>query len=416
MHALLPTAAGASSGSVDHAGDDRREANASVVLRSILDDGPVARSTIARRTGLSAAAVGRRCADLAALGLVRELPVRAPRGAVGRPHVPVDIDASRHLVCGVHVALPHTTVALLDLRGRVLAEDSLPHGDACPREILERAADRMRELLALHGAGRAPLGIGLATGGWVDPATGVIVWHNQLGWRDVPAGELLGRRSGLPVAVENHARALARAEQLFGDVPGRARQSLVQLFVGNMVDAAFATSGTVHHGPRSGAGDVAHLPVGDLDVRCPCGRIGCFQASVSDLTMGERAAAAGVVPRPSFDGLVAAARNGHPGAVELFRLRARLVGRAAAILLDVINPEVLVVAEGGLILLPELARQLLADLHAEISARSHVCVSPERTVVPSSFTPSILAVAAGAVVLDALYARPLELCGAPAPT
>ena len=388
---------------------DRRGTNASAILRSILDEGPVARSTIARRTGLSAAAVSRLCQDLAARDLIRELPARAPRANLGRPHVPVDLDDRRHVAGGIHVAVPHTTVALSDLRGRVLVREVLPHGDAGPERILDRAADTLDRLLREHTAGRGVLGIGLATGGRVDTTTGDVVWHNLLGWRDVPAGRLLADRLGRPVRVENHSRALARAELLFGPLRHRARRSLVHLFVGNMVDAALSTAGTVHHGPGSAAGEIAHLPLGESTVRCPCGRTGCLQASVSDRAMGERAAAAGVVPAPSFDALVAAARAGDDRAVDLFRQRARVVGRAAALLLDLVNPDVLVVVEGGLVLVPEIAPMLLAELHAEVADRSQVCVDPAATVLPSTFGPDLLGLAAGTVVLDDVYSHPLGL-------
>ena len=391
------------------ASPDRRGTNAATILRTILDAGPVARSTIARRTGLSAAAVTRLCQDLAARGLIRELPTRAPRASLGRPHVPVDLDDRRHVAAGVHVAVPHTTVALSDLRGRVLVQEVLPHGGAGPGEILHRAAVTVERLLRESAGDRELLGIGLATGGRVDTATGDIVWHNLLGWRDVPAGRLLGDRLGRPVRVENHSRALARAELLFGPLRHRARRSLVHLFVGNMVDAALSTAGTVHHGPGSAAGEIAHLPLGDSAVQCPCGRTGCLQASVSDRAMGERAAEEGVLTAPSFDGLVAAARAGDPRAADLFRRRARMVGRAAALLLDLVNPDVLVVVEGGLILVPEIAPMLLAELHAEVAARSHVCADPAAVVRPSALGPDLLGIAVGTVVLDEIYSRPLEL-------
>ncbi|MDJ0341532.1 hypothetical protein QMK19_17165 [Streptomyces sp. H10-C2] len=79
--------------------------------------------------------------------------------------------------------------------------------------------------------------------------------------------------------------------------------------------------------------------------------------------------------------------------------------RAAALLLDLINPEVLVVAEAAAVHFPEL----LPDLHEEVAAHSHLCADPERAVVPASFGQQVLAVAAGAVVLDAVYRRPMEL-------
>lgn len=108
---------------------DRRRTSASAILRSVLAHGPVARSTIARLTGLSPASVTDHCNRLTALGLIQEAATLRRSNGVGRPHVPVDLDDSRFVVGGVHVAVPYTTVALLDLRGRVVAERRLNHGE-----------------------------------------------------------------------------------------------------------------------------------------------------------------------------------------------------------------------------------------------------------------------------------------------
>src|SRR5437868_2954703 len=97
-----------------HTPTSRRRTSASVVLRSVLEHGPVARSTIARLTGLSPASVTDYCARFAELGLIREASAPRRSNGVGRPHVPVDLDDSRFVVGGVHVAVPYTTVALLD--------------------------------------------------------------------------------------------------------------------------------------------------------------------------------------------------------------------------------------------------------------------------------------------------------------
>ena len=397
-------------------GDGRRTAAASVVLRSILDNGPVARSTVARLTGLSSAAVSRQCTDLGRLGLVRERPARAPRSSVGRPHIPVDIDTRRHLVCGVHIAVLHCTYVLTDLRGRVLAERRLPHRDPEAASVLADIGDNTAAFLDQHAEGRHLLGVGVATGGWVDPARGTVVRHSRLGWTDVPVRAVLEDRLGLSVRVESHSRALARAEQLVGAHRERARGSLVHLFVGNVVDAALATGGAVHHGPRSAAGDVGHLPVGSGSLLgptvCGCGRTGCVQANVSEQAMARHAVAAGLLRRPVFADLVAALEGGDRRAKEMFRDRARLVGRAAALLLDVINPEVLFVTEAGVARDPDL----LIELRDEVAARSHVCADPERTVVASSFGTRVLSVAAGSIVLDATYADPSDLRPSPART
>ena len=259
----------------------------------------------------------------------------------------------------------------------------------------------------------------MATGGWVDPEAGAIVDHPLLGWRDVAVREPLERRTGLPVRVDGHSRALARAEQLFGDQ--RARSSVVHLFVGNVVDAAFAVGGVVQHGPRSAAGAIAHLPVPGRAEPCGCGRTGCLQAVVSETTLAARAAAERIVPTPSFEALVDAAVAGDSRAVGLLLERARVLGAAAAVLLDLLNPEVLVIVEAGAMRVPGCLDTLRAEARARVRGGSAPDGSgrddgarddgardgAEPPVVATSFGRDVLHVAAGAVMLSQVYADPL---------
>ncbi|MEU0526099.1 ROK family protein [Streptomyces niveus] len=371
----------------------RRPPGTRTVLNAVLDHGPVARSTVARLTGLSPASVTGHSAHLLARGLIRESPeTTGPRG-LGRPHVPVDIDTGRHLVAGAHIAVTNSTLSLMDLRGRIVAEDRRPHRDVRPRPgaVLDSLAERLPRLVSAHAGGRSVLALGVATGHRVDPGAGLIVRHPQLGWRNVAVRDHLADTTGLPVHVDSHARALARAEQLVGEASTRG--SAVLLFVGAVVDAAFATAGEVHLGPRHGAGSIAHLPVGGD---------GSLESEVSEQAMVRLAAEQGA-PVPSFPALLARATAGETRAVRLFRRRARLVGRAVALLLDMFDPEVVVVVEPGTGLLPHC----LDDLRTEVARRSLVCDDPEQAVVASSFTGSVLATAGAAVALGALYADPL---------
>ncbi|MFE7791676.1 ROK family protein [Streptomyces sp. NPDC057460] len=386
------------------AGPARRVPGTGSVMGAILDHGPVARSTVARLTGLSPASVTGHVGRLLARGLVRESAETAgPRG-LGRPHIPVEIDTGRYLVAGAHIAVAHSTVSLMDLRGRIVAEDRQPHRTTDPHRLLAGLAERLPRLVSAHAAGRTVLALGVATGHRVDPVAGMIMEHPLLGWRDVPVRDVLSAATGLPVHVDSHSRALARAEQMFGEASTRA--SMVLLFIGAVVDAAFATEGAMHRGPRSGAGSIAHLPLGAGGSGgaepCSCGRSGCLQSEVSERAMVRRAAEQGLLVA-SFRELLDQALAGEARAVALFRRRARLVGRAAALLLDMFDPEVLVVVEPGAGRIPEC----LADLREQVAERSWVCDDPERAVVPSSFTGSVLATAGGAVALGALYMDPL---------
>ncbi|BFV59271.1 ROK family transcriptional regulator [Kitasatospora sp. CMC57] len=373
---------------------------AGAVLRAVLADGPLARAAVGRATGLSPAAVSRHTTDLIGLGLVRELPAPDGPPRAGRPQLPLDVDSRHHLACGVHIGVPFLTFALLDLRGRVVAQERLPRrGDAAT--VLATIRDHLPGFRARRAAGRSLLGLGVVTGGWVDSERGTVVEHGPLGWRDIPVRAELARATRLPVHVDSHAKALAQAELLFG--AGRGATELVQLFVGNVVDAAFATGGTVLRGRRSRAGNVGHLPVPGSTEPCVCGRTGCLQATVSERTIARRAHARGIVPVPDFQLLLTLARAGDERAEALIRERLRLAAPAVALLLNVLNPEVLVVSEAGLTVRPDLAGYLYGQV-----AR-HGPVEPGQLVTAASFGTDVLAVAACAGVLDSAYQRPMEL-------
>jgi predicted NBD/HSP70 family sugar kinase len=372
---------------------------AAAVLRATLRRGPLARTAISRETGLSPAAVSRHAAELLALGLVYEPQEQPSAPRPGRPRIPLDIDTAHHLAAGVHIAVPQLTFSLTDLRGRVVAREQVPRRQT-PAAVLQDIAAQLPGFLRRNAGGRSVLGLGVVTGGWVDPESGVLIENTALGWHDIPLRQALRSATRLPIHVDSHARALAQAELLFG--AGR-EGDLVHLFVGNVVDAAIAAGGALLRGRRNGAGGIAHLPVPGSSTPCPCGRTGCLQATVSDRAVVERAVAEGIVPRPELQLLLAAAVRGDGRALDLCRTRLRLIAPAVALLLDMISPDVLVLTEAVTLHLPEL----LAVLHQEVAARTRQPV--EQLVRPSSFGPGALAVAAGAPVLAAVHRNPMAL-------
>ncbi|MCQ4206558.1 ROK family transcriptional regulator [Streptomyces longispororuber] len=387
------------------AGDGRRDANAATVLRTVLDHGPVARGGVARLSGLSPAAVSRQCTDLSRRGLLRDLPELASGGTVGRPQIPVDLhtgEVGGPLAAGVHIGVPASTFGLVDLRGRIVARRTFRHDGIDRRtELPGRVAHELGEFLAGRPRGRPLLGVGAMLGGWVDPGTGTVVRHDALGWHQRTLAADLSRALDLPVRLDNHARAIAQSEILFG-LPA-ARRSLVHLFVGNVVDAALGIAGVVHRGPRSGAGDVAHLPVPDSTVPCACGRTGCLEATASDTALAAVAVRRGIIPEPDSMLLWDAAATGDPRADRLLRSRARAVGRAAALLLDVLNPDLVVITEQSSI----LNSAYLEEIRGAAVDHSHVCDDPERLVSPHA-GPGVLPVAAGTVLLNPLFRNPLQ--------
>jgi predicted NBD/HSP70 family sugar kinase len=142
---------------------------------------------------------------------------------------------------------------------------------------------------------------------------------------------------------------------------------------------------------------IAHLPLPGGAEPCDCGRTGCLQAELSERTLCRRAREAGVIGGVNPTHVVDAAAGGDPVAVRLLVERARTVGRAVGLLLDVLNPESVVVTEIGVI-----ARE---DCLAAL--RGAVAHDRAADIRPTSFPDAVPAMAGGAVALDVLYRDPL---------
>lgn len=128
---------------------------------------------------------------------------------------------------------------------------------------------------------RRLLGVGVGTGGSVEAATGRIVGATRLiaNWEGVELQQRLQQVLGMPVRVDNDAKAAARAELLWG--AARTARAAVVLTLGTGVGGALTIDGRVLDGARGFAGHLGHIPVRPGGRQCSCGRRGCLEAYAS---------------------------------------------------------------------------------------------------------------------------------------
>lgn len=379
-----------------------RRRNLSVLLRQVLARGPVARADLAAETGLTTGTVTKLTAILGEAGLVRELaPAARTASALGRPRVPVVVDPDLFRVVGVHVGLLRTSICLINLRGEVIRELKIGHRDHRLESVLSKTIDGIGTLIA-EAAGTA-VAVGISTGGWVDATRGVIVDHAVLGWRGVPIAELLTEAVGLPVEVDSSFRALALAEHWLGESAGAT--NLIHLSVGNVVGAGFLLGGRLYRGSTSAAGSLDHLAVdGRAPEPCRCGRRDCLHVVASDLAIKHRARAEGLLTRrQDVDKLVELARSGVGRAQLLLSRRARQVGTAAGVLIELFDPDVVIIG-GGVMTAPEYLDDIRIGAHRYLSDKRDPDVSS--LVRATSFGPQAPSVPSAAVALAAVYQDP----------
>ena len=251
-----------------------RAYNAALVLRALYDFGPISRAEVARLSGLTRTTVGDVVGSLIDEGLAREVG-RGPSTGGKAPIMLELIDGARHVI-GLDLGEFVFRAALVDLRGQVQRTIERPvqglNGDESlnvVHELIEELAGGSRENL---------LGIGVGTPGIVDAATGTIRWAVNLDWQDLPLGEILRARHGVPVEVANDSRAAALAIELFA---GKRSTNLVAIKVGRGIGAGVVLGGELFHGDGFGAGEIGHVVVDDDGAECRCGRFGCLETVAS---------------------------------------------------------------------------------------------------------------------------------------
>jgi predicted NBD/HSP70 family sugar kinase len=254
-----------------------RRTNLGRVLRQLRDQGPRSRATLAAELGLTRTAVSNLVTDLGARGLVRTGGLE--RGAVGRPGTAVELDG--HGVCGLgaEINVNHVSTLALDLGGRVVSEHKLGlDAHAAPAEdVIDRLAELVQQTLTdLARRDIAPAGLTVGVAGLVDRERAVLTHGPNLGWHDVPVGDLLRDRLGTdyPIAVDNEGNLAAIAEATPGD-PGR--QDILVIFGEVGVGGGIVADGRLLRGRQGYAGEFGHMIVEPQGRRCGCGRVGCWE-------------------------------------------------------------------------------------------------------------------------------------------
>ncbi|MER6282718.1 ROK family transcriptional regulator [Streptomyces sviceus] len=198
------------------------------VAIEVLVHGPLSRTELARRLDLSAGSLTRLTKPLIESGLLIEVPEAGTPAEVrqGRPSQPLDVVAESRSFIGFKITEDMVYGVVTTLRSEIVARHDRPLVSHDPAEVADLLAEMTRELARAYPR---LAGIGIGVGGFVQERA-VVGESPFLHWRDVPLGELVEERTGLPVVVENDVAALVEAETWFG--AGRGLDRFVVLTIG----------------------------------------------------------------------------------------------------------------------------------------------------------------------------------------
>ncbi|MET9907596.1 ROK family transcriptional regulator [Streptomyces sp. NPDC006476] len=320
---------------------------ASQIFTTVLSHGPLTRLEVARRAGLSPAAVTKAVKPLIEAGYLVEDAADEDRPTLGRPANPVRVDGGRALFLGVKVTGGEIIAVLTDLCCRVRADRRLPLADRDTRSVLADIARLVDELLlSADELGSTVQGLGIAVSGDVDRAEGVVRYSPFLEWRDVPLAELAAMTCGLPVTVDNDVRALTVAEQWFGEGVGLSDFAVVT--VGAGIGCGLVVHGRVVSGAHGVAGEIGHVTVDPAGPACHCGNRGCVEAIAGEAAIVRQVRAATGRQVADATEAVALAHRDVPGVREVYARAGEAIGRGIATVANLLGPERLIISGEGL--------------------------------------------------------------------
>lgn len=338
------------------ASEPRYRAPASELAREVLIHGPILRSELSQRLGLSLATLTRLTKPLLDRGLLIEVAERQD-GIIGRPAKPLDVHAGARQFLGIKLTGDAAVAVTTDLRATEgqRAERPLPSHD------LEDVIDVIVGLAADLANEQPFAAVGISVGGRVSGRR-VIDRAPFLGWRSVDLGSAVEQRLGVPVTVENDVVALTAAEHWFGR--GRGLANFAVITVGAGVGYGLVIHDQVVNTADTGLGLGAHFPLDPSGPLCSLGHRGCSNAMLTIPSIRTQVEVGAGRP-VTYDEVLQLARDGDPVAREVTRAAGSALGRLIAAVANLAMVEHVVLAGEGIGVLSVARSDVMSSMLAD---------------------------------------------------
>jgi predicted NBD/HSP70 family sugar kinase len=383
---------------------------ADAVLRRIWEARRISRAEIARAGELSRSTVSEIVDELLRTGLVAEAGEGTSRG--GRRPIVLEFQDGARSILGVDIGASHVSVALTDLRGKVLAWETR---DFPARDDPAGAGRLVVELCEACVAsptarGSRLVGVGVGVPSPVDPrqperlsAIALPSWGGRLNLDD------LRSRFRVPVRIDNDANLGALAEHWWGSAKNLSNFAYVKVATG--IGSGHFVNGAISRGATGVAGELGHVAIDPRGALCNCGNRGCLQTYIGTQALLDRATS--LRPQypesrlsggtsPTILELEKAALADDPLALAVFHEAAEYLGTAIAGMVNLMNPSAVIIGGG----IARLGERLLAPLRETVLRRTFVGASAAAEIRTSDLGPQDVAIGAATLVLDAALQDP----------
>ena len=276
-----------------------------------------------------------------------------------------------------------------------------------PGAVVERIVRLARASMA-EARGKEIAGVGIGSPGPLNTKTGIVLMTPNLGWTNMPLREQVSRGLGLPATLDNDANCAIFGEWWRGAAQGV--QHVVGLTIGTGIGGGIVLDGKIYHGASDVAGEIGHMTIESNGRHCKCGNYGCLEAYASGPAIAVRAAeginagaesalpqyVGGDVSKLTAQIVYEAANDGDVFALDIVRETAKLLGAGVANILNIFNPEVVVIC-GGVTLAGDT---LFKPLRSEVKQRAFKPAWEACRILPGALTGTAGVYGAAAVFVQ----------------
>jgi glucokinase-like ROK family protein len=319
--------------------------------------GGVSRAELARKMGLTRAAVTAIANDLLLTGIIREAGGIIAHS--GRPPVVLEIEPSSGYVVGIDFGASHLAILIADLGAHILEEIEIGIDIQEGPEACINKADRLLHDL-LKNVGREMdeiLAIGVGVPGPIVSKAGMVLAPPIMpGWDRFPIRETLEKMWGCSISLSNDAELGALGEWAAG--AGRGEQNLAYIKIGTGIGAGLLLEGQIYRGVTGSAGEIGHLTIEENGPLCACGNHGCLEAIAGGRAIAQQAQEAArhekrtqlanIKPIESITArdVASAARLGDLVSQQILTRAGTYVGIAIAGVVNMFNPGMVIIGGG----------------------------------------------------------------------
>jgi predicted NBD/HSP70 family sugar kinase len=386
-----------------HRSETVRRANLSAIIGELHASGPLSRSDLVARTGLTRSAIRGLIGELVAGNLAYEGPATLD-GTPGRPSPLVRADPDGAVVLALEIAVDSLAAATVGLGGEVFdhVRVDLPTRRSNVSDIVAVLVDLGADLRSHLPSEDSIVGVGVAVVGVVRRSDGMVSVAPNLGWRDEPLGEILTQALGVdvPIAFANEADLAVLAEHRRG--AARDIDDVVLIWGSIGVGGGLIVDGRPLIGAAGYGGEVGHIPVNPDGLPCRCGSTGCWETEVGTMALLRRAGRSPQAGRDAFETLLADAETGDPAALDAFNDTARWLGIGLAGIVNVLNPSLVLLGGRLIASYPYVRSTLEAELDRRVLRASRRLVR----VVPTSLGDDAPLLGAAELAFGPLLADP----------